>query len=103
VPRARLRAALLIAGVGAVVILVELFDTAGAVAGAALIALGTLLSAPAAPRPGTAVVNWWGMLAAGAALVVIGVPLGLWLDTPGGLLAGIGGALVVVGVALGLP
>jgi hypothetical protein len=43
------------------------------------------------------------MLAAGAALVVIGVPLGLWLDTPGGLLAGIGGALVVVGVALGLP
>lgn len=102
-PRARLRAALLIAGIGAIVLLVDLFGTAGAAVGAALMALGTLLSAPASPRPGETAGNWWGLLAAGAALAVVGVPLELWLETPGGLLAGLGGVLVVVGVALGLP
>lgn len=102
-PRARLRAALLIAGIGAVVILVDLLGSAGALAGLGLILLGTLLSAPAAPGPGRGDVNWWALLAAGAALALVGVPLELALETPGGLLAGIGGALVVIAVALGLP
>ena len=102
-PRARLRTALLIAGLGAVAVLVDLLGTAGAFAGVGLMALGTLLSAPAAPSPGRVDVNWWALLAVGSALALVGVPLGLALETPGGLLAGLGGALVVVAVALGVP
>ncbi|MGZ8666041.1 MAG: hypothetical protein ACXWZM_02880 [Solirubrobacterales bacterium] len=102
-PRARLRVSLLIAGLGAVLVLVDLFGTASAFTGAGLMALGALLSAPAAPAPGRGEVNWWALLAAGAALALIGVPLGLALETPGGLLAGLGGVLVVISVALGLP
>jgi hypothetical protein len=102
-PRSRLRAVLLIAGLGAVAVLVGLLGTAGAFAGVGLMLLGTLLSAPTAPRPGRGEVNWWALLAAGTALALAGVPLGLALETPGGLLAGLGGVLVVVAVALGLP
>jgi hypothetical protein len=102
-PRARLRVALLIAGLGAVLVLVDLFGTPGALAGVGLMALGTVLSAPGAPTPGRGEVNWWALLAAGAALALIGVPLGLALETPGGLLAGLGGVLDVISVALGLP
>ena len=102
-PAARLRVVLLLAGAGAVVVLVDLLGNAGAITGAALMALGALLSASAAPRPGRGEANWWALLAAGAALAVIGVPLGLALEGLGGLLAGLGGVLVVAGVALGLP
>jgi hypothetical protein len=102
-PRARLRAALVIAGLGAVVVLIDLVGDAGDFAGVGLMVLGTLLSASAAPRSGRGEVNWWALLAAGSALALAGVPLGLVSETPGGLLAGLGGGLVVVAVALGLP
>jgi hypothetical protein len=102
-PQARLRAALLIAGLGAITVLVDLLGSAGAFAGAGLMALGALLSAPAAARPGRGEVNWWALLAGGTALALVGVPLGLALETPGGLLAGLGGVVVVAAVALGFP
>lgn len=101
-PKARLRAILLAAGLGALLVLVDLLGTGAAAAGAALMAIGALLSYPASPRSPDGV-NWWALLASGAALAVVGVPLGLLLEAPGGLLAGLGGALVVVAVALGLP
>jgi hypothetical protein len=97
-----LRVALLIAGAGALVVLVDLFGTAGALCGLGAILVGTGLSASSAPRGGTGEVNWWALLAAGAVLALMGVPLGLALETLGGVLAAIGAALVVVAVALGL-
>lgn len=97
-------ASLLIAAAGAIVILVDLLGTAGALAG-----LGSILAATAATasgrgdRAGPAGTRWWGLLAAGAALVAIGVPLGLVAETPGGLAAAAGAGLVVVAAALGMP
>ena len=42
-------------------------------------------------------------IAGGTALVLIGVPLGLALEAPGGLLTAIGGGMAIVGVAFGYP
>lgn len=100
---APLRIALLAAGAGAVLVLTDLLGTPGAVTGAALIALGALFSAPARRDSRQGLGDWWPLLAAGALLAIAGVPIGLWLETPGGLLAGVGATLAVAGVALGLP
>jgi hypothetical protein len=99
----RLRAALLIAGAGALVILVGMFGTAGDLSGLGAIALGTALSAPDAPGRGRSGANWWALMLAGCALAAVGVPLALVAETPGGLLAGIGASLAVIAAALGLP
>ena len=96
------RAPLLLAGLGAVVVLVDVFSTAGDLAGAAFVLVGTL-GALASPAPDRDELNWRALLVPGAALVVLGAPLELFWETPGGLLAGVGGVLVVVAVALGLP
>lgn len=100
-PRA-LQAALLIAGAGALLVLVRLLGTAGSVAGLAAIIAGTVLAAPYAERPG-AVAGWWPMLTAGALLVLAGTPLELVADTIGGLLTVLGAGLVAVAVALTFP
>ncbi len=102
-PQPRLRALLLVAGAGAVLVLVDLLGTFGALAGLAAMIAGLVLSAVAAPRPGPGVVNWWSLLAVGTALVAVGIPLGLPLETIGGLTAAAGAALAVVAVALALP
>jgi hypothetical protein len=102
-PEPRLRASLLIAGAGAVLVLIDIAGVAGSLTGLGLIVLGTLLVAPAARLSGHGEVRWWRLLAAGAALAAVGIPLGLALETVGGLLAAAGGALVVVGAALGFP
>ncbi len=102
-PEARLRGFLALAGAGAVVVLVDLLGLVGSLAGAGAMALGLILSAPAAPAPGPDRLNWWALLAAGLGLVAVGVPLGLVWSTPGGLLDAAGAALVVIAVALGWP
>ena len=66
-------------------------------------AFSTILSAPAAPEPGARGLNWWALLAGGTALALIGVPLGLALEAPGGLLTAIGGGMAIVGVVFGYP
>ena len=102
----RLRALLLIAAIGAALVLLDLLGTAAALAGLGLMIVATLLSASAAPSTaaaGRADVNWWSLLAAGTALTAIGIPLGLGIEVLGGLLTAIGGALVVVAAALGWP
>jgi hypothetical protein len=101
--RPRLQALLGIGGIGAALVLVGLLDTAGGVVGVGLMALATILTTPAAPRPGSPGINWWTLLAGGTALALIGVALGLALEGPGGLIAAIGGGLVIVGVAFGMP
>jgi hypothetical protein len=94
--------ALLIAGAGAVLVLIRLAGTAGAIIGLAAIVAGTVLAAPQADRAG-AIESWWNMLAAGAAMVLFGTLLELVAETPGGLVTALGAILVAVAVALGLP
>jgi hypothetical protein len=103
VRRTQLQALLVIGGLGAALAVVQLLGLAGGLVGLALMIFATVLSAPAAPEPGSRGLNWWALLAGGTALVLIGVPLGLLLEAPGGLLTAIGGGLAIVGVAFGYP
>lgn len=101
--KTQLQAILVIGGIGAALALIQLLGTAGAVVGVVLLILCTILTAPAAPEPGAGGLNWWALIAGGTLLAVIGVPLGLALEGPGGVLTAIGGGLAMVGVAFGYP
>jgi hypothetical protein len=101
--RTQLQALLVIGAIGAGLALIQLLGLAGGLVGVGLMAFSTILSAPAAPEPGARGLNWWALLAGGTALALIGVPLGLVLDAPGGLLTAIGGGMAIVGVVFGYP
>ena len=101
--KTQLQAILVIGGIGAALALIQLLGTAGAVVGVVLLILCTILTAPAAPEPGAVGLNWWALIAGGTLLAVIGVPLGLALEGPGGVLTAVGGGLAMVGVAFGYP
>jgi hypothetical protein len=101
--KTQLQALLAIGGIGAALAVIQLLGVAGGLVGVGLMAFSTVLSAPAAPEPGERGLNWWALLAGGTALTLIGVPLGLLLDAPGGLLTAIGGGMAIVGVAFGYP
>ena len=101
--KTQLQALLVIGGIGAALALIQLLGIAGGLVGVGLMAFSTILSAPAAPEPGARGLNWWALLAGGTALVLIGVPLGLVLEAPGGLLTAIGGGMAIVGVVFGYP
>jgi hypothetical protein len=98
--KTQLQALLVIGGIGAALALIGM---AGGLVGVALLVICTILTAPAAPEPDSGALNWWALIAGGTALAVIGVPLGLALEAPGGLLTAAGGALAMVGVAFGYP
>ena len=99
----RLQAILVIGAIGAALVLVNLFGTVAGLIGVGLMALTTILTAPAAPQAGSGGLNWWAMIAGGTALALVGVPLAAALEAVGGLLAAFGGGLVIVGVAFGMP
>jgi hypothetical protein len=101
--KTQLQALLVIGGLGAALALIQLLGIAGGLVGVGLMIFATVLTAPAAPEPGARGVNWWALLAGGTALALIGVPLGLVLEAPGGLLTAIGGGMAIVGVAFGYP
>jgi hypothetical protein len=101
--RTQLQALLVIGGIGAALALIQLLGIAGGLVGVALMVFATILTAPAAPEPGTRGLNWWALLAGGTALALVGVPLGLLLEAPGGLLTAIGGGMAIVGIAFGYP
>lgn len=101
--KTQLQALLAIAAIGAALALVQLLGVAGELAGVGLLVVCTILTAPAAPEPGSRGVNWWALLAGGTALALVGVPLGLALEAPGGLLTAIGGGMAIVGVVFGMP
>jgi hypothetical protein len=103
VPAGQLRACLLISAAGAVLALINVGGILVAATGLGLMLVGLVLSAPAAPRPGGDAVNWWGLLGAGTALVLAGIPLELVWELGGGLLTAVGGALGVIAAALGVP
>ncbi len=92
--------ALILAAVGAVLILLGILGTPADLIGLAAILLGTTLTAPAGKTPGN---GWWSLLAAGAALSVLGALLALASDSVGGLVALIGGVAVLAGSAFGFP
>jgi hypothetical protein len=79
------------------------FGDAGSLVGLAAIIVGTVLSAPYAPKPAAPDRGWWTLLAAGALITLVGAPLALLARTPGGLLAVFGCVLVAIAVALGFP
>ena len=101
--KTQLQALLVICGIGAALALIQLLGLAGGLVGLGLMAICTILTAPAAPEQGSGGVNWWALIAGGTALVLIGVPLGLVLAAPGGLLTAFGGGMAMVGVAFGFP
>ena len=101
--KTQLQALLVIGGIGAALALIQLLGLAGGLVGVGLMAICTVLTAPAAPEPGAGGVNWWALIAGGTVLALIGVPLGLALEAPGGLLTAIGGGMALVGVAFGMP
>jgi hypothetical protein len=101
--RTQLQALLVIGGIGAALALIQLLGIAGGLVGVGLMLFSTVLTAPAAPEPGARGLNWWALLAGGTALALVGVPLGLLLEAPGGLLTAIGGGMAIVGVAFGYP
>jgi len=101
--KTQLQALLVIGGIGAALALIQLLGVAGGLAGVGLLVICTILTAPAAPDPDAGGLNWWALIAGGTALALVGVPLGLVLEAPGGLLTAIGGGLAMVGVAFGYP
>jgi len=100
VSRRLLQAALLLAGAGAVVVLLGVLGTAAEIAGLGAVVLGTVLAAPAGRR---ARGGWWPLLAAGTLLSVLGALLALVTGTVGGLVALLGGIAVITGAAFGFP
>jgi hypothetical protein len=103
VTKTQLQALLAIGGIGAALALIQLLGVAGGLAGVGLMVAATILTARAAPEPDAGGINWWALLAGGTALALIGVPLGLVLEAPGGLLTAVGGGMALVGVAFGMP
>jgi hypothetical protein len=101
--KTQLQALLAIAGIGAALALIQLLGVAGGLVGVGLMIVATILTAPAAPEPDAEGLNWWALLAGGTALALIGVPLGLALEAPGGLLTAIGGGMGMVGGVFGMP
>ena len=101
--KTQLQALLAVGGVGAALALIQLLGVAGGLAGVGLMVFAAVLTAPAAPRPEAEGINWWALLAGGAILALVGVPLELLLEAPGGLLTAIGGGMAMVGVAFGMP
>jgi hypothetical protein len=91
---------LLLAGAGALVIFLDL-GLGASLAGLGGIAVGAVATGLAGG--GGAVRRWWPMLALGAALLVVAIPLSRLAETPGGLLIVAGGTLVVIAVALAFP
>ena len=100
---ATLKVALVLAGLGAVALLLPLLGQEAGIAGLVAIIAGTVLSAPYAERPSGSIANWWPILAAGAVIALIGEPLSLAVETLGGLFTALGGVLVAVAVAFGFP
>jgi hypothetical protein len=101
--KTQLQALLGIAAIGAALALIQLLGTAGGFVGLGLMIVATILTAPAAPDSDAEGINWWALIATGTGLALVGVPLGLLLEAPGGILTALGGGMVIVGVVFGMP
>jgi hypothetical protein len=97
-PSRDLRALLLVAGAGALVILIGFFGTIGAVIGLVMIAVPTVLSAASSSDEG-----WWRLLAVGAGLSILAPLVAQVAETLGGLIGVLAGILVLVAATFGYP
>jgi hypothetical protein len=91
--------ALIAAGIGAVVILLQLFGRPVQVAALVIIVLAALITAPAGRRYGG---RWWPLLVLGAVLSVGGALIAQGPQALGGLIALIGGIIVIIAAAIGV-
>jgi hypothetical protein len=91
-----LRIALVVAAIGAFVVVLGIFGTGFRISCLVLIALATLVSLPLRPRDGG---GWWWILAGGAVGAIIAQPSA----TLGGVIALLGGIAVIIGAAIGFP
>ncbi len=98
----RLRALLFLGAAGAVVVVLRFLPALAELGGTIAIVIATLLTAPAPADP-SAQLRWWRLLALGAVLAAVGLPVSLVLETIGGMIAGAGGALTIVGACFGWP
>ena len=95
-----LRVALVVAAVGALVVVLGIFGTGVRVACLVGIALATLVSLPFRAREGA---GWWWILAGGAAASIAGAIIAQPSSTLGGLIALLGGIAVIIAAAIGFP
>ncbi|MBK5109793.1 MAG: hypothetical protein JJE10_00330 [Thermoleophilia bacterium] len=93
----------LIAGAGAVLVLLASFGPGFEYAGVAVLVLGVVVSAPDAGAPGPHLSDWWTVLALGSLACLIGVVLGLLLPVPGAIILSAGAIAALVAVGLGSP
>jgi len=94
------QSALAVAAVATLIILLGLFGDAVRIACLVVVALVTLMTAPARTVRGG---GWWTLLAAGCAASIGGAIIAQPAETLGGLIAVIGGVLVVIAAAIGFP
>lgn len=92
--------ALLIAAAGAIAIMLGAFGVGVEIGALIVIALGTVLAAPAGRGPDG---GWWSLLASGAVLSFAAPLVALAGEGLGGLVALIGGICVLAAAALGFP
>ena len=95
-----LRVALVVAGIGALIVVLGIFGAGVRIACLVLIALATLIALPLRPRDGG---GWWWILAGGAAVSIAGAIIAQPSPTLGGLIALLGGIAVIIGAAVGFP
>ena len=81
-------------------ILVNLFGDPVKIGCLVVIALVTVITAPARNYEGG---GWWALLAIGAVASITGAAVAELSETVGGLIAVVGGVLVVVGATVGFP
>lgn len=93
----------LIAGTGAVVALLGSFGSGFEYAGAALLVLGVVISAPDAGTPGPHLSEWWTVLAVGSLAALAGVVVGLVLPVIGAVILSAGAIAGLIAVCLGAP
>jgi hypothetical protein len=99
-PDRALQAILIAAALAALAILVNLFGDAVKIGCLVVIALATVVTAPARRETGG---GWWSLLAIGAVASILGAAISELSETVGGLIAVVGGVLVVVGATIGFP
>lgn len=93
----------LTAAAGAVLALLGTFGAGFEYAGVALLAIGTVISAPDAGTPGPFLEEWWTILAAGTLACLVGVVLALLVSVVGAVVLSLGAIVALVSVGLGAP
>ena len=91
----------LIAALGAVFVLLTPFGSALLITGVSLMAVGIIVAAPDARKPGPYLGEWWVVLAAAGVVCLAGFGLSYVATGVGGFIAAAGAVVALVAVALG--